>query len=123
MAIAPPALADLLRSEQGIIERLARAQRVHMPSGSDGRPTHSVSRRVGSVEVLLPVDEAFVAKERAALGKEIDRARAEAEAIQRKLATNFVDKAPPAVVAKERAKLDELRQTLTLSEQRLTSLK
>ncbi|MBV8366658.1 MAG: valine--tRNA ligase, partial [Candidatus Eremiobacteraeota bacterium] len=120
---ADSTLATLLRSEQGIVERLARAQQVHMPTGSDGRPAHSVSRRVGSVEVLLPVDEPFVEKERAALGKEIERARTEADAIERKLATNFVDKAPPAVVAKERAKLDELRQTLALSEQRLTSLK
>src|SRR5215469_14703838 len=120
---ADAALSKLLRSEQGIIERLARAQRVHMPAGADGRPTHSVSRRVGSIEVLLPVDEAFIEKERNALAKEIERARAEAEAIERKLGTNFVDKAPPAVVAKERARLEELRRTLELSEQRLASLK
>jgi valyl-tRNA synthetase len=120
---AEPALVELLRREQSVIERLARAERIHAPTGPDGRPEHSVSRRLGAVEVLLPVDAAFIEKERTALEKEIARLQGEAEAIDRKLQTNFVDKAPAAVVAKERTRLEELRQGLALSRQRREALK
>jgi valyl-tRNA synthetase len=73
--------------------------------------------------VLLPVDAAFVEKERAAVEKEIERAASEADAIERKLQTNFVEKAPPAVVDKERARLEELRRALVLSQERRNALK
>ncbi|MBV8282540.1 MAG: valine--tRNA ligase [Candidatus Eremiobacteraeota bacterium] len=120
---ADPPLVALLEAQAGVVARLARAERVHVPSGSDGRPAHSVSRRLGRIEVLLPVDAAFIEKERAALDKEIEQADAEADAIERKLATNFADKAPPAVVAKERARLEELRTALELSKERRADLK
>ena len=120
---AEPGLLDLLRREQGVVARLARAEHIHEPSGADGRPKYSVSRRLGAVEVLLPVDAAFIAKERTALDKEIARLHDEAEAIDRKLQTTFVDKAPAAVVAKERARLEELRQALALSRERREQLK
>ena len=70
----------------------------------------------------MPVDAAFIEKERAALEKEIEKATTEAQAIDRKLATNFVDKAPPAVVDKERARLEELRGAIARSRDRLASL-
>jgi valyl-tRNA synthetase len=73
--------------------------------------------------VLLPVDAAFIEKERVALDKEISRLQGEAEAIDRKLQTNFVDKAPAAVVAKERARLEELRRALAMSRERRQQLK
>jgi valyl-tRNA synthetase len=75
------------------------------------------------MEVLLAVDAAFIEKERSALEKEIARLQGEAEAIDRKLQTNFVDKAPAVVVAKERTRLEELRQGLALSRQRREALK
>ena len=75
------------------------------------------------MEVLLPVDEVFVEKERAALDKEIARTRDEADAIERKLQTNFVDKAPAAVVEKERARLADLKQGLAMSQDRRAALK
>ncbi|MBV8223213.1 MAG: class I tRNA ligase family protein, partial [Candidatus Eremiobacteraeota bacterium] len=120
---ADPPLVALLEAQAGVVARLARAERVHVPSGSDGRPAHSVSRRLGRIEVLLPVDAAFIEKERAALDKEIEKAGAEADAIERKLATNFADKAAPAVVAKERSRLEELRTALELSKERRADLK
>ena len=116
-------LLELLREESGVIARLARAERIHAPTGADGRPEHSVSRRLGAIEVLLPVDEAYVEKERVALDKEIARAQEEAGAIERKLRTSFVEKAPPDVVTKERSRLAELNQTLVLSRERRESLR
>jgi valyl-tRNA synthetase len=120
---ADRALLDLLRREQGVVARLARAEKVHAPAGADGRPEHSVSRRLGAIEVLLPVDAAFIEKERASLDKEIKQLQGEVEGIERKLATNFVDKAPPAVVAKERTRLEDLRGALTMSRERRNTLK
>ena len=120
---ADPELRDLLEREPGIIERLARAARVHAPSGGDGRPEHAISRRLGAVEVLLPVDAAFIEAERAALEKEIERSTREADNIERKLGTNFVAKAPPEVVTKERERLAELRQNVALSRERRKSLR
>ena len=123
VAGADPAFYELLRREAGVIARLARAEHVHAAQGSDGRSEHAVSRRLGSIEVLLPVDAAFVEKERVALDKEIERTAAEVEAIERKLRTNFADKAPPAVVQKELARLDDLRQNLAMSRERRASLR
>lgn len=119
---ADAALIELLAREQNVVERLARAAKVHAPASGDGRPVHAVTRRLGSMEILLPVDEAYLEKERAGLRKELDRATAEAEAIERKLKTGFVDKAPQAVVEKERARLEELRAAIALSRERLASL-
>jgi len=119
---ADAALLELLAREQNVVERLARAAKVHAPASGDGRPAHAVTRRLGSMEILLPVDEAYLEKERAGLRKELDRAGVEAEAIERKLKTGFVDKAPPAVVEKERARLEELRAAIALSRERLASL-
>ncbi|HEV2908492.1 MAG TPA: valine--tRNA ligase, partial [Candidatus Eremiobacteraceae bacterium] len=120
---ADKSFVDLLQRERGVIARLARAENVHAPSGPDGRPKHALSRRLGAMEVLLPVDEAFVEKERMALDKEIARAKDEADAIERKLQTNFVDKAPAAVVEQERARLADLKQGLAMSEDRRAALK
>jgi valyl-tRNA synthetase len=116
-------LLGLLERERGVVERLARAANVHAPGGADGRPQHAVSRRLGAIEVLLPVDAAFIEAERTALEKEIERALREADAIDRKLQTNFVAKAPPDVVAKERERLAELRQNVTLSQERRKTLR
>ena len=116
-------LVGLLESQRAVVERLARAARVHAPSRADGRPEHAVSRRLGAIEVLLPVDPAFIEAERSALEKEIERATREAAAIEHKLQTNFVAKAPREVVAKERERLAELRQNVTLSQERRKTLR
>ena len=120
---ADAALLELLRAQQSVVARLARTEQVREAQAGNGRPEHAVSRRLGGVELLLPVDAAFVEKERAAVDKEIERAANEAAAIERKLQTNFVEKAPPAVVDKERARLEELRQALALSQERRNALK
>jgi valyl-tRNA synthetase len=116
-------LTTLLEQESGIVRTLARANAVIQVGQNDGRPKHAVSRRLGAVEVLLPVDAAFIEKERAALRKEIDRAQADIQALERKLASaGFVEKAPTDVVQKEKARLRELHANLAMSSQRLDSL-
>ena len=116
-------LLELLSREAGIVRALGRAQKVHALKSGDGRPTHAVSRRLGALEILLPVDRAFVEKERAALHKEIDRTAEQIDVLERKLASpGFSGKAPPRVIEKERARLAELRTSLALGRERLSGL-
>ncbi len=123
LAGADGELLDLLRREGGIIRTMGRASAVIPVALDNGRPRHALSRRMGPVEVLLPVDAAFIEKERAALRKEIEKLRADIDALERKLAApGFREKAPPDVVQKEQARLLELRDHLRKSSERLDSL-
>ena len=75
------------------------------------------------VTVYLPVDAAFIEKERARLVREIEDDSAEAGRIEAKLASaGFVKKAPAEVVEKERARLDGLRDAVAAARGRLASL-
>jgi valyl-tRNA synthetase len=116
-------LLSLLRREIGIVRTLGRASAVNAVGRSGGRPPHVLSRRMGAVEVLLPVDVSFIERERALLQKEIERNRAELAALEHKLSSpGFLQKAPEAVVKKEQARLAELRASLAKSSERLASL-
>ncbi len=117
-------LLSLFRREGAIIRTLARASAVNAIAPSDGRPKYALSRRMGAVEVLLPVDPSFIDKERVALQKEIEKSRDEIDALERKLSSRgFLEKAPRAVVEKEQVRLEELRATLAKSSERLASLR
>jgi len=78
--------------------------------------------KAGSLPVLGSAFEAFVyvrevidtEKELAKLRKKRDKSRLAVEGTEKKLANpTFLDKAPPEVVAKERAKLEELGRSIT----------
>ena len=74
----------------------------------------SSSSMVGQVKVMVPMKGLIdPAAELARLGKTQDKLQAQADGIARKLTNEgFVSKAPPAVVAAEQAKLDELQTQL-----------
>ena len=119
VAGADPALTELLTSEKGALERLARIDVLHF----DSRPPHALSRLFESAEVLLPVDAAFVERENAALRATIEKSEAEVATIERKLGSSgFVAKAPPDVVKKERDRLSELHAGIAASRERLAGL-
>ena len=120
---ADDAFAQLVQREAAIVRTMGRAGTVKLTRAGDGRPSHALSRRMASAEVLLPVDPAFIEKERGALRKEIDSMNADIAALERKLAASgFREKAPPAVVQKEEARLHELRGHVRRSAERLDSL-
>jgi valyl-tRNA synthetase len=120
---ADDAFADLVQRERGIVRTMGRTSTVKLTRAGDGRPPHALSRRIGTAEVLLPVDSAFIEKERNGLRKEIDKTNAELSSLESKLAApGFQEKAPPAVVQKEEARLHELREHLRMSSERLDSL-
>ena len=71
------------------------------------------------IGILVPGLEA----ERQRLQKEIDKLTADQERTQKKLSNpNFVDKAPEAVVEKERRKLEESESALVNLQQQLEKL-
>lgn len=74
----------------------------------------SSSSMVGQVKVMVPMKGLIdPTAELARLGKTQDKLQAQADGIARKLTNEgFVSKAPPAVVAAEQAKLDELQTQL-----------
>ena len=116
---ADPSLVALLTREATIVRTLARADRVI----ADGKPQAALSRRMGTVEVFLPVDTSYIERERDRLRKEVDKLHNDIDALERKLATGgFKEKAPPAVVEKEEARLAQLRATLEKTSERLSSL-
>jgi valyl-tRNA synthetase len=74
----------------------------------------SATALVGEMKVLIPMAGLIdKAAELPRLAKEVERLGKDVERVEAKLANpSFVDKAPPAVVEKERAKLSELKSAL-----------
>jgi valyl-tRNA synthetase len=95
------------------LDFLARTESVEILLPGDEGP-ESAMALVGEMKVLIPlaglIDKEAELKR---LEKEIGKARGEVERTEKKLQNpNFVDKAPAAVVDKERTKLDEARGAL-----------
>lgn len=73
---------------------------------------------------LLLKDLIDVEKETARIAKEREKAQGEIERLEKKLAnTGFTDKAPAAVVEKEREKLLSYKEKLTALTKRMEELK
>ncbi|HLN67945.1 MAG TPA: valine--tRNA ligase [Streptosporangiaceae bacterium] len=102
-------------------ERIRSLLRLNRPAGGF---TASASLVAEDITVELDVAGAVdVAAERRRLEKDLAAARAEADQAERKLANaDFTAKAPPAVVAKTRARLDAARSDITRLERRLADL-
>jgi valyl-tRNA synthetase len=106
-----------------LVRRLARLSEISI----GGQAAGAVQVVVDGATVMLPLaGHVDIAKERARLAKEIDKAAGEAGKIERKLANaDFVAKAPPEVVEDQRERLTEItaaRAKLASALQRLASL-
>jgi len=87
-------------------------------------PPQSATAFVGDLEIFIPM-AGFINKdeEAARLNREIGKVQKDHTLIENKLKNpNFVDKAPADVVAKERARLQELTQTLGKLQEQLEAL-
>lgn len=87
-------------------------------------PTQAVTLLVGGVTCYLPLaDLVDLTAERARLQKELAQVVNDVQRVERTLANRgFVDRAPTEVVARERARLEELNQQRANLEERLSSL-
>ncbi|HTN30563.1 MAG TPA: class I tRNA ligase family protein, partial [Pseudomonas sp.] len=103
-----------------LLAKLAKLESVRVLGAGGNEPLAAIAL-VGDMRVLVPM-AGLIDKdaELARLDKEIARLQGEIQRVGGKLSNaSFVDKAPPAVIDKERAKLAEAEQALTkLAEQR-----
>jgi valyl-tRNA synthetase len=119
MGLAPSQRVPLLaagprvfiEAHAAFLRTLARLAEVQVVEGGLP-PADAPVAIVGDYQLMLKV-EVDVAAERARLAREIARVEAEIEKAQAKLANpHFVERAPPAVVAQERQRLQGFRDTL-----------
>ena len=113
-----------LDANHNFLCRLARLDSITWLKPEDSAPA-SATGLVGDMEILVPM-AGLIDKnaEIERLGKEIDKLRKEVARGDAKLRNpNFVDKAPDAVVAKEREKLDDYRSQQARLEEQLEKIK
>ncbi|MNV67122.1 Valine--tRNA ligase [compost metagenome] len=102
-----------LQENEALLKKLAKVETFTVLSDADEAPL-SATALVGDLQVLVPM-AGLIDKdaELARLNKEIQRLQGEVQRVGGKLSNAaFVDKAPPAVIEKERAKLAESEQAL-----------
>jgi valyl-tRNA synthetase len=117
---ADAAGAARLAGREAVLRRLGRCAAFEI--GPDvAWPSECFARVLGHAEVYVPVGGlADLAIERQRLTQEREELAGHARRIEGKLANEgFVSKAPAEVVAKERQRLDELRQRIDALEQNL----
>ncbi|MBI3978125.1 MAG: valine--tRNA ligase [Chloroflexi bacterium] len=116
--------ADLLRRHMAAIVGLARATPVTIADWLAEKPQQAVSAIVDRAAVYLPLAGLLdLSAERARVEKELAEARQEIARLEAKLGNpQFVAKAPPAVVDKERERLAAARDRLAKLEERQTVL-
>ncbi|MDO7910977.1 valine--tRNA ligase [Pseudomonas sp. 22-AL-CL-001] len=102
-----------LQENEALLKKLAKVEAFTVLDEQDEAPL-SATALVGDLQVLVPM-AGLIDKdaELARLNKEIQRLQGEVQRVGGKLSNAaFVDKAPPAVIDKERAKLAEAEQAL-----------
>jgi valyl-tRNA synthetase len=106
-------LLGLVNTAQPYIKSLARVENF-TAAASAQKPKHAASAVVAGIELYLPLEGIIdVEVERTRLSKEIARLEGQVEGINKKLGNaDFVAKAPPQVIEKEKAKLDNFRETI-----------
>ena len=114
---SPGDTAKLLSEQAGTIAALARLdpEKLHIYADElthNARPEGHISLVAGPVEIYLPLaDLVNSAEERQRLGKELAEVSGQIERLEKLLAGSFAEKAPPAVVQKERDKLAAFQET------------
>lgn len=102
-----------LQENEALLKKLAKVESFTVLSDAEEAPL-SATALVGDLQVLVPM-AGLIDKdaELARLNKEIQRLQGEVARVGGKLSNAaFVDKAPPAVIEKERSKLAESEQAL-----------
>ncbi len=107
-----------------VAHELARLDRLEFFSDSAPRPAQAVPLVLDDCEVYLPLLGLLdLDAEREKLHKELAQAQEEVAQVQRKLSNqSFVEKAPTAVVEKERARLEAAGERATRLRARLKEL-
>ena len=104
----------MFEQQGALIEFLARTEQPQLFESLPQKPEQAMALLAGPVEIYLPLAGMIdIAKELARLDKELIQAQQEIVRIQGKLANeNFVSRAKPEVVEKERERLTEQEERL-----------
>ncbi|MBP7843395.1 MAG: valine--tRNA ligase [Proteobacteria bacterium] len=125
---APEISLKLIEDNQNWIQSLAKISELHIKStynSSSSRGVLSALEAGKAIEFLVPTEDLVDLKEEAArLQKEVENLEKYLKGQEAKLKNpQFVDKAPPEVVDKEKIKLKETEEKLAKSRQALNNLK
>jgi valyl-tRNA synthetase len=104
----------LLQQQSKVIAQLAGLNEAELTLSDllPEKPREAAALVVGAVEIYLPLTGMVdLAGERARLEKDLKDARSQVERLEKLLAGDFAAKAPPALVQKEREKLEAYRKT------------
>jgi len=117
------AIAALLEREATHLENLAKLEGINISADHSPEKTDAVAV-LPNLEIYVPLKGLIdFEKERARLGKEIDRIAADLSRVEGKLANeSFVSKAPAEVVDKEKAKKAEMEELKRKLEESLAKL-
>jgi valyl-tRNA synthetase len=122
--IAAGSLAGTLRRQQAILCALARLDEEQlMITETAEPPAQSVTISLGDITAYLPLAGLVdLEQERARLAAELAEAESQIERLAKLLNSPFADKAPAAVVAKERGKLERFEAGAAQIRERLEML-
>ncbi len=116
----------LLQAQRALIARLARIDdaQLQIVESLAEKPTSAAALVVGAIEVFLPLAGLIdLSAEQARLAKELEAAEADATRREGRLANGgFVDKAPAAVVQREREGLAAVHATIIRLRERIEDL-
>jgi valyl-tRNA synthetase len=109
-----PGAIEALNRHRASLVNLARLQELHCNSAA-GAPAASAKAVVEAVEIFMPLTGIIdFAEEARRLEREMEKLGKDLSQAQRKLSNDdFLDKAPPEVVAKEQEKVQNWKEKLT----------
>ena len=112
-----------LKNYRPYLQKLAKLNSIEWLDADEEAPVAATALHQ-DIEILVPLAGLIdVVAERARLEKEIAKLESGLKAVAGKLGNeNFVDKAPAAVVEKERAKQQQMASGLTVLQQKLNQL-
>jgi len=112
--IAAGAKTDLLKEQSQIIASLSGLDQSQfaITSSLPDKPADATALVIGSVEIYLPLAGMVdLAEEKSRLEKELKEAESHIERLEKLLSSDFANKAPAALVQKEREKLEGYKDT------------
>jgi valyl-tRNA synthetase len=113
LTLVAPGGGGVAASQRDLVRALARIERLDIVAEAPERP-QTIKQPVDGMEIRIAMAGLFdIAAERARLGKERDKIKAEMDGLQRRLENQqFVERAKPAVVEESRDRLSALQTRL-----------
>ncbi|HEX2173555.1 MAG TPA: class I tRNA ligase family protein, partial [Dehalococcoidia bacterium] len=120
----PSGIRSALEAQAEALTELARVRPLAIVESLPARPAQALTVLVDGVEAYLPLAGLFDVKaEIARLDAELRAAQSEVDRLEAKLANpSFIERAPPAVVEKEREKLRAAQERIAKLERRRNEL-